>query len=142
MRSGEISADLRSARRSAISASASPAPLESKVPAGLVGLGEIGEGKRERCGGERDGEESGCVGELLARRDARSEACTRTRTRNGAAWLGLGRPTDWFRSGSLSSVWAVGKPNGQIGYGFVTWALDRKGKKSITLIFCVKVYVG
>ena len=58
MRSGEISADLRSARRSAISASASPAPLKSKVPVGLVGLGEIGEGKREEGRGrERDGEE-------------------------------------------------------------------------------------
>ena len=66
MRSGEISTDLRSARRSAISASASasPAPLKSTVPAGLVGLGEIGEGKEQT---QREQRLRG-VGELLARR--------------------------------------------------------------------------
>jgi hypothetical protein len=70
LRSGEISADLRSARRSAISASASPAPVESKVPAGLVGLGEIGEGKEQRVGETQREERLRLrgVGELLARR--------------------------------------------------------------------------
>ena len=84
LRSGEISADLRRARRSAISASASPAPLKSKVPVGLVGLGEIGEGKREEGGRER---ERGAAAWATSwpEGDARSEACTRTQTRTAAA---------------------------------------------------------
>ena len=99
LRSGEISTDLRSARRSAISASASasPAPLKSTVPAGLVGLGGIGEGKEQRVWG-RHRESSGCVAWASSwpEGDARTEACTRTQqTRGDAALLGLGRVADW-----------------------------------------------
>jgi hypothetical protein len=73
LRSGEISADLRSARRSAISASgsafASPAPLESKVPAGSGRIGGDRGGEGTEGVGETHREQRlRGVGELLARR--------------------------------------------------------------------------
>lgn len=91
MRSGEISADLRSARRSAISASASasasPAPLESKAPAGLVGLGEIGKKEQEWLRGGAPGQKGDARTVGLHTHAARSTQ----QTRCDAALLGLGR---------------------------------------------------
>jgi hypothetical protein len=109
LRSGEISADLRSARRSAISASASasPAPLESRgaCRSGRIGgrSGGLGEGKREREEGvgERRGEERAAAwASSWPEWEERSEACTRRHARPASGvWHG---PND----GWLVSVWS------------------------------------
>ena len=110
LRSKEVSADLRSARRSAIAVLGS---------AGLLGLGETGEGKEQRTW--REQRLRGGAPRQKRMRGRRPAAClpaharTQTRKRYHAALLGLDRGAD-RRSFYLGGIKDLGgsKANGLI----------------------------